>query len=67
MPSMLMATLSGAASCALLYLGLAAPVAGYALLRYGSGEMAWFTAAAFVLMSLYVTLVGFLVVETLPC
>lgn len=55
MPSMLMATLQGAVSCLLLYAALAAPVAGYALARYGSGEMAWFTAVAFFLMSLYVT------------
>ena len=58
MPSMLMATLQGLVCCALLYVLLAAPVAGYALRRYGSGEMAWFTAVAFFLMSMYVTQVG---------
>lgn len=50
-----MATLQGLACCALLYALLAAPVAGYALGRYGSGEMAWFTAASFWLMSMWIT------------
>jgi len=55
MPSMLMATLQGLVSSILLYAAFCAPVAAYALLRVGSGEMAWFTAVAFFLMSLYVT------------
>lgn len=58
MPSMLMATAQGLACCALLYALLAAPVAGYALGRYGSGEMAWFSAAAFWLMAMWITQVG---------
>ena len=49
MPSLLMAPLQGVVCCALLYVLLAAPVAGYALR---------FTAVAFFLMSMYVTQVG---------
>lgn len=52
---MLMATLQGLVASALLYAAFCGPMAVYALLRYGSGEMAWFTCAAFFLAAMYVT------------
>lgn len=58
MPSMLMATLQGLVSSVFVYAAFCGALAAYALLRYHSGEMAWFTCVAFFLMSLYVTQVG---------
>ncbi|KAI8462601.1 MAG: hypothetical protein J3K34DRAFT_447396, partial [Monoraphidium minutum] len=55
MPSMLLAILQGLASAALVYVAFTLPVAGYALLRYRSARMAWFTAVAFFIMAMYIT------------
>ena len=58
MPSMLMAILQGLVSSAFAYAAACGFMVAYALLRHHSWEMAWFTAVAFLLMSLYVTQVG---------
>jgi hypothetical protein len=55
---MVMATLQGLVSSVFVYVAFCGPMAAYALLKHGSGEMAWFTCVAFLLMSLYVTQVA---------
>lgn len=63
MPSMLMAIIQGLVSSAAVYAAFCGIVVLYALLRYRSGEMAWFTAVAFFIMAMYVTQVSALAVD----
>jgi len=55
MPSMLMAIVQSLVSSLFAYSGASLLLIAYALLRYRSVEMAWFTAIAFLITALYIT------------
>ncbi len=58
MPSMLLAMVQGLVSCFIMYVLFAGALAVYAVARFQSGEMAWYTALCFYLSAIYITQVG---------